>query len=845
LAPEELLAASAERSERVVEVISLLEQMGIGGGPTLDDFAGDDGAFDPRLVDLAGSGLSLSDVAEGQDEGPGIGRFRILGELGVGGMAKVYQARDAELRRRVALKVLAPDRPVTRQRISRFVAEAQITAQLQHPNIVPVHDIGITADGYLYFVMKRVEGRSLQQVIHALRGGDQRTAQHWSRHRLLAAFVQVCQAVAYAHSRGILHRDLKPENIMLGAFGEVMVMDWGVARVMGDRRELRATFPEGAEVLPTATADGSLIGTPGYISPEQARGDLHLLDGRSDQWSLGAILYELLTFEPAYTGVDIPELLLRSVNDEPMEPRRRAPKLQIPPSIAEVCMRAMRHQPSERFTSVLDLAEAVAGFLEGRRRSEEAADRLTEAQQQWRLLEVLNRERAHMQEREQRLASSTPAWASLEDKAALLQVRQRLRALEPERVAAFSRVFAACERALSHDPDDADARSLLASAYWSRLEEAEENRDLSRAVYYETRVREYDDGSFAVLLEGTGALTLLTDPQVAQVVCQRVEPRRMQWAMEAPKGLGSTPVLGRAMAPGSYVLSLRAPGCATTVYPVRIARGRHWHSGANRLRLLSLNQLEEDFRYVPGGPFQAGGDRDAAGSHPRSEPEVPGFFIGRTSVTVGAYLEFINDLHRRDPETAWRRSPRHIDSLEAEDGEGRYWSRPEAGEVYRLPAAPLRGADWDPQWPVFGVSWHDAMAYVAWFSMRRGRTYDLPGDLEWEKAARGVDGRAYPWGGRFDPVLCKMRDSREGTPVPEPVGRFDTDRSVYGVRDLAGCVANWCRDDHFDGDSGRRVVRGGSWLLPAQNCRSAYRQGFAPGYVDPALGFRLVRRASE
>ena len=162
-----------------------------------------------------------------------LGRFQLHAELGRGGMGRVLEARDPELRRSVAVKVIIDPSRVTEAQLARFVAEAQITSQLEHPNIVPVYDMGATSTGEVYFVMKKVEGRSLRQVLTALRDGDEATTAEFPRTKLLHAFIQVCNAVAYAHDRGVLHRDLKPDNVMLGPFGEVLLMDWGLARLVG------------------------------------------------------------------------------------------------------------------------------------------------------------------------------------------------------------------------------------------------------------------------------------------------------------------------------------------------------------------------------------------------------------------------------------------------------------------------------------------------------------------------------------------------------------------------------------------------------------------------------------
>jgi serine/threonine-protein kinase len=206
-----------------------------------------------------------------------------------------------------------------------------------------------------------------------------------------------------------------------------------------------------------------------------------------------------------------------------------------------------------------------------------------------------------------------------------------------------------------------------------------------------------------------------------------------------------------------------------------------------------------------------------------------------------AYIEFLNVLHERDPAEAWRRCPRSESSLR--ESEGQYFERPPANQGYSLPATGPSGEPWHPRWPVFGISWYDATAYTAWASTESGVTYRLPREQEIEKAARGVDGRFYPWGDGFDRTLCKMGDSRRGPPEPEPVGAFPNDVSIYGVRDLGGSMRDWCGDLSFDGDTTLRPVRGGSWNYDPRFCRAATRLGRAPSRIFAYNGFRLARDA--
>ncbi len=214
-------------------------------------------------------------------------RYRPLGRLGRGGMGTVHRVEDTALGREVALKVLTlPD--AGGDLAARLVAEARLLARLEHPNIVPVHDLGMLPDGSVFYVMKYVRGERL----------DQWSRKGATRPEILRLFLKICEAVAFAHARGIVHRDLKPENVMVGPFGEALVMDWGVAKILASRQEDQPTPGGSGGSLPAGTAHGTVLGTPAYMAPEQARGEVHRIDERTDVHALGAILYFLLSGSP-------------------------------------------------------------------------------------------------------------------------------------------------------------------------------------------------------------------------------------------------------------------------------------------------------------------------------------------------------------------------------------------------------------------------------------------------------------------------------------------------------------------------------------------------------------------
>ncbi|HEV8321328.1 MAG TPA: SUMF1/EgtB/PvdO family nonheme iron enzyme, partial [Myxococcota bacterium] len=233
----------------------------------------------------------------------------------------------------------------------------------------------------------------------------------------------------------------------------------------------------------------------------------------------------------------------------------------------------------------------------------------------------------------------------------------------------------------------------------------------------------------------------------------------------------------------------------------------------------------------PAGPCVVGEDLLAASGHPHRVMDIGDFFMARFHVTCAEYLDFINALAARDAAEAARRTPR------VSATEGHYWRAGPDGR-FALPGVDPEGDRWEPDWPVMGISFDDAQAYCAWRGARDGRRYRLPTIYEYEKAARGTDGRRYPWGDHFDPTFCKMKDSRAGGMKPEAVGAYPTDESPYGVRDLAGGARSWCDTPRPDAPH-MRAVKGGAWPSNEVPCRSAYYDFTPADDVRTNFGFRL------
>jgi serine/threonine-protein kinase len=282
-----------------------------------------------------------------------------------GGLGEVWVARDDSIGREVALKELRPERAGDPAVWRRFVEEARITGQLEHPNIVPVYELAQRGDDQQpFYTMRFIKGRTLSEAVHAYHGKREAgQAGPLDLRELLGCFVSVCHAVAYAHSRGVIHRDLKGQNVVLGDFGEVVVLDWGLAKVLNHRDEQGRLSP--LSLLPRTgenpTLQGQVLGTPAYMAPEQARGRLDEIEPRTDVYSLGAVLYEILTGQPPFSGDDSLQVLARVVGEPPVPPRTLLPT--VPRALEAVSLKALAKHPEERYASARELAQEVQQWL--------------------------------------------------------------------------------------------------------------------------------------------------------------------------------------------------------------------------------------------------------------------------------------------------------------------------------------------------------------------------------------------------------------------------------------------------------------------------------------------------
>ncbi len=375
----------------------LREKVGEGDeGPDLGGEAGGgdgaDGAGSPGSPDGGsgggGQGSNSSSLTSkrlaGLSEREPCERYQARGELARGGMGTILKAWDRDLRRALAMKVLRSGPPGDEDPglLGRFVEEAQVSGQLNHPGVVPIHELGLDSNGRVYFTMQLVEGRTLKEVFRLAQDEEE----GWTQTRALGSLLRVCETMAYAHSKGVIHRDLKPANVMVGRFGETYVMDWGLAKVLGrdDRHDLRLCHDDhDAPSLvrtdrqdesnshldsPIMTMDGMVIGTPYYMPPEQAGGELERVGTQSDVYSVGAMLYQMLTGQAPYAAPDQrrgSHAVLAMVLQGPPK-QVHTVKAGVPGELVAICERAMSREVGDRYGDMGEMAEDLRAYLEQR-----------------------------------------------------------------------------------------------------------------------------------------------------------------------------------------------------------------------------------------------------------------------------------------------------------------------------------------------------------------------------------------------------------------------------------------------------------------------------------------------
>jgi serine/threonine-protein kinase len=801
------------------------------------------------------------------------GKYRVRGELARGGVGVVFKGHDIDLGRDVALKFLQEGFGNDPSFVQRFIEEAQIGAQLQHPGIVPVYDLSIAA-GRPFFTMKLIRGRTLSALL------AERLDPSQDRRRYLAIFESVCQTMAYAHARGVVHRDLKPANVMIGSFGEVNIVDWGMGKVMragGAADEERAAQKTPMSLVETVrhkygsqSIAGSIMGTPAYMPPEQARGDIDGMDERSDVFSLGAMLCEILTGQPAYVG-DFHELMAAARDGQLADARQRLAKCGADEVIVHLALDCLAPAINARPRHAGEVADRMSKYL-------------ADAEQRVRDAEV----RARAAKRTQKLVIgvgiaiaaalviSVMSWRSARralDEYDLLangvrlreamDAQNRLHPAWPENAAALGRWL------------DEQAKPLVAElphleATLSELRASAASSGPAGFVFADKATQFKHDNLARLVLD----LQAFADPQTGllQEVAQRrawasaveeltITRYRASW-QEAREALrrADDVVASRAyaerpidLAPqmGLVPIGMNPRTKLWEFYDLRSAWDPASRVAPAELRIPSLRpdgslEVTDDtglvFILVPGGSFAMGAQHaDANGANFDPEAEVSEGPV--QEVVLGAYFLSRYEL----TQAQWQRLCGGDEPSLSRAG------RP-SGDRYITGANPVEGVNWLRATEVLGS--------LGW---------QLPTEAQWERACRAGTITVWSTGNAASSLqgFANLSDAAalranmswpveagvdDGYLAHAPVGAFRP--NAFGFHDMHGNVFEWCLDPAGgyvgrppragDGyrdapDRGSRVSRGGSFAFPAVSARSAYRYFESAESSDGNLGVRPAR----
>jgi len=800
-------------------------------------------------------------------------RLRVEEEIGRGGMGSILRVFDEDLRRTLAMKVaLRGDEQDEPARIARFLEEAQVTSQLDHPGVVPVHELGLDAHGRPFFTMKLVKGRDLRTIYDLVFEGRE----GWTETRAVAVFLRVCEAVAYAHRKGVIHRDLKPANVMVGDLGEVYVMDWGLARTQGrpdsrdlriaphgssrsvrtDRREEREETPDS----PIVTMDGTVVGTPAYMPPEQARGESRDVDTRSDVYAIGAMLYHLLArrmpFVPSEGRVSNRTVLARLLDGAPRpiaELRANAPA-----ELVAICEKAMSREAALRYADTLELAEDLRAYLEGRVVRAHEGGRFAELRKWTRrnralavtgasalLFVVLGLGAVSWVQaaRNRDLGRANQEIRGLSDMKLLQDLRAEADTLWPAlpaRVPDLERWIARATDVTSRRPQHATAVARMSAA--APLLTDPESR------WFDAAMRDLIAAIHA--FEGSPeSLGLISDVRGRLDFARTIEERSVSGARESAlwrtciEAVRTSPLYGGLeLKPRTGLLPLGADPTSHLQEFAHLASGR----AAERASDGTLS-FEDDsgivLVLVPSGTFVMGAVNDP--SSPEHDAMAKPAESPPMTVTLDAFYVAKHEM----TQAQWTQIAGNNPSNYQTD--------------VRMP--PRLG----PRNPVERVSWEEARMMLERLDL------SLPTEAQWEYAARAGTRTSWWTGNTIESLanagnLADATSRREG-PEQWPHNDSLDDGAVvhtrvgsyranpFGLHDTIGNVAEWCQDlfllgeawsEPQDGAGARdaggasllRVSRGGAFAAKPEHARSAHRSAISPSQRLHDTGVRAAVR---
>lgn len=743
-------------------------------------------------------------------------RYEVLGVLGEGGMGEVLRVFDHKFNRHLAMKVIHPSLSSNSFIGQLFMKEAQSTGLLQHPGTVPVHDFGTLNDGRFFFTMQEIQGITLKQAIYDVHSPDTPTEWtelrgQWSIQRLFQTFLRICETLSYAHKLGLMHRDIKPSNFMLGEHGEVLVMDWGIAKVLphGERRFIHAN-----SIRPN---QGSVVGTPEYISPEQAQGESDEVDARSDVFSMGCVLYEIITGQTIRQSTTDTAVLKSRVWEPP-------PCLPVEdPILCNIYDRCIALDPTMRYSDASALEADFESWLEGESKRRQAMDWVRKAQQHHKDVLEMNLLLKNIQQQIRDIKNDIPSWASLTEKKPLWDLEDQQRSLQHQAALKEMTSIEWLHSALKYAPNLEIAHQELANIYLDQYEQALLHDNLQQQEVCLELIRLHDRGKLKGFL--SEVCTLDIQSAISRTVeLAKYEEHNRQLRLMDSRTITVPCIIELPL--GSYQITVN-----DVAYPVNFER----NSPAQVVYIPQNIYSDEECAFVPSGLCLVGSNNEP--NHPKRTIHIDSFYMQRHPITNRQYIRFLNELYQSgNQDLAWRSTPHSKGVSEVDPKANSLYDWNETDQTFFMPPDP-QGDVWDLDWPVILISTHCALEYARWYSEKTGKSWRLPTPLEWEKAARGVDGRQLPWGDYFEPTWAAVRGHTEKQILPAPVGQHPIDCSVYGIYGLAGNVQDMTIDPN---NPETMVTKGGAWSHHPQFVAMTSQRPFVMSAILETTGFRLV-----
>ena len=771
-------------------------------------------------------------------------KFSKLKTIGSGGTASIISAYEAALGREVAIKVLRPGYRKNPKFLERFIREARATSQIAHPNIVPIHEIGVLENAGMFFTMKKINGETLKDIIDKIRYKNQRYVSEYPLRRLLEIFVSTCQGVAFAHSKGIIHRDLKPENIMVGDYGEVLVLDWGLVKHIKETDKEKASIDHENVQLDLKldgmqTVDGAISGTPLFMSPEQAEGDTKSIDHKTDVYSLGTILYSILTLcgAPFDDTLEPAEILELVVKGDFVRPSKRTPTNRISKELEAICLKSMSTSKHDRYHDVKALISDIRNYQYGFPVSAYPTPQWAKF---WKLMlrhpvissvvgvaviisagySSTNLLFTHARFTAIRDTASTYIENGTRSYLKAIAIHRKLVSMENERISSEE---TSSEKSLKEKLHDQEIEmennystalmlySSVPPSYGNNssvengFRQVMKNRidySLATGDYQQTRRwlnllkiwfgKKYQDikdqtlveeiNEFEKAIKGETILTVMTSPVNAKLELYKFKEEPGNGLRPVfERKLGTAPLSEIKMTYGSYMIKVSNETSSEFIYPLFISRGIK----SRTIEIEIPKKIPKGTVYVPAGEYLTGG-LNSRGLRLRTV-YLSGFFIKKNEVTFAEYLEFWKSL--KSPADRLKFSGKiRLDEndrcfLDAWDDNGKL--------LYEL----------KEDRPVTGITFEAARAYCGWLSARTGYDIRLPSAEEWEKAARGVDAREYVWGNSYHEnftYTIENENARKKYGNWAPPASFPEDISIYGVNDMEGNVRELTTSRFFD-----------------------------------------------